>query len=58
MSLTRRDVLLSTSATALTSAVARTALAQAPVSMAAEERADDLLRPMTIEAKAMQRRVS
>jgi beta-xylosidase len=54
MSLTRRDVLLSTSATALTSAVARTALAQSPSSTGVMQRADELLRQMTIEEKAMQ----
>ena len=54
MSLTRHDGVLSTSAAALTSAVARTALAQSAPSAAAMQRADELLRQMTVEEKAMQ----
>jgi beta-glucosidase len=54
MELTRRDVLLSSSAAALTSSIARTALAQTSSATAAMQRADELLRQMTVEEKAMQ----
>src|SRR5262245_21714563 len=53
MSPTRREVFVSASAAALTNAAARTVLAQES-SSSAMQRADDLLRQMTIEEKAMQ----
>jgi hypothetical protein len=53
MSLTRRQFLLSTSAVALTSAVARPALAQIAPSATPMQRAEELLRKMTVEEKAM-----
>src|SRR5215475_1387716 len=53
MSPTRREVFVSASAAALTNAAARTVLAQES-SSSAMRRADDLLRQMTIEEKAMQ----
>jgi beta-xylosidase len=54
MSMTRRDVLLSSSAAALTGSTARPALAQTSPPAAAMQRADELLRQMTVEEKAMQ----
>jgi beta-xylosidase len=54
MSLTRRQFLLSTSAVALTGAVARPALAQIGRSATPMQRVEELLRQMTIEEKAMQ----
>jgi hypothetical protein len=54
MPLTGRDALLSSSAAALTASIAHSALAQTSPSTAAMQRADELLRQMTIEEKAMQ----
>lgn len=51
---TRRDVLLSSAAAALTGSFARAAVAQTSSSNAAMQRADELLPQMTIDEKAMQ----